>query len=141
MSLVSPKEGIPGILSPLSKHHRMAHRLDYPSNFNNKLDSPFHTTIRLSGRFKVGDLVAEFLNKEFKGHVKVIDKRRILLDSLNDWIAGLDTGYDRDKTIKMVKTMYKNKGVDFATTPVYIYLLKRVEAQVGVSIQQAKILA
>lgn len=119
----------------------MAHRLDYPSNFNNKLDSPFHTTIRLSGRFKVGDLVAEFLNKEFKGHVKVIDKRRILLDSLNDWIAGLDTGYDRDKTIKMVKTMYKNKGVDFATTPVYIYLLKRVEAQVGVSIQQAKILA
>lgn len=119
----------------------MAHRLDYSHNWNNKLDSPIHTTIRLSGRIKVGDLVAEFLNRDFKGHVKVIDKRRVLLDTLNDWVAGLDTGYGRDETIKLVKTMYKNKGVDFDTTPVFIYLLKKVEVQVGVSLEQAKILA
>lgn len=119
----------------------MAHRLDYLQNFNNKLDSPFHTTIRLSVRFRVGDVIAEFLNNEFKGHVKVIDKKRVLLDSLNDWVAGLDTGYDRTETIKMVKTTYKNKGVDFTTTPVYIYLLKRVQVHTGISIEQAKILA
>lgn len=119
----------------------MAHRLDYSHNWNNKLDSPIHTTIRLSGRFKVGDLIAEFLNNEFKGHVKVVDRRRVLLDSLNDWMAGLDTGYDRNETIKLVKTMYKNKGVDFDKTPVFIYLLKKVEVQVGVSLEQAKILA
>lgn len=119
----------------------MAHRLDYSTNWNNKLDSPIHTTIRLSGRFRVGDVIAEFLNNEFKGHVKVIDKKRILLDSLNDWVAGIDTGYTRDETIKLVKTMYKNKGVDFATTPVYLYLLKRTEVQVGITMEQAKILA
>lgn len=119
----------------------MAHRLDYSHNWNNKLDSPVHTTIRLSGRFKVGDLIQEFLNGQPKGYVKVIDKRRVLLSTINDWIAGLDTGYSREETIRMVKTMYKNKEVDFDRTPVYLYLLKRQEVQESITLEQAKILA
>lgn len=119
----------------------MAHRLDYSHNWNNKLDCPIHTTIRLSGRLQVGYLVAEFFKGEYKGHVKVIDKKRILLDTLNDWVAGLDTGYDAAETIRIIKTMYKAKNIDWEKTPVYYYLLKRVEVQTSITPEQAMILA
>lgn len=47
--------------------------------------------------------------------VEVKAVKTMKLHQVNEFIARLDTGYNVEEFCKTVKTMYKNKGVDFET--------------------------
>lgn len=103
--------------------------LRYNTNWNGKLLNPIHTTLRLwlpAVYFK-GAKFDETLNDVYMGTVIVVDIKRIKLNAINDWIAGLDTGYLADPCKEMIKTMYKAKVSDWDTQELAFMLLKKVD--------------
>lgn len=101
-------------------------KLTFGTNWNNKLNSQYFTTIRLSGRFKVDDLVEVEDRGVAKGVYQIIDKRRMdNYTKINDWMAYLDTGYNAEETRKILDNMYKN--VNLASQPIYYYLVGKYQ--------------
>ena len=101
--------------------------ITFSTNWNNKLSCKYFTTLRMSNRFQIGQTYDVVNSKLDTFQVVVIDKRRIMMDQINPFIAGIDTGYTVEETKKILTTMYKNKGVDFDRDPLYLYLLKKVD--------------
>lgn len=102
-------------------------RLDFSTNWNNKLDCQCFTTLRLSGRLKVGAIVEVWEKNTFRGEHRVLDKKR--LDSIgliSDWLAYLDTGYNGDETRAIIKRMH-GKITKWDEQPIYYYLLQKVK--------------
>lgn len=102
--------------------------LVFTTNWNNKLNCNFFTTLRLRGNLYKGMTVMIKFEKDFtlEGPCKIVDKREMKLKDINEWIAAIDTGYGLEETINILKTMYKDKGVDWDFVPIYFYLLKRI---------------
>lgn len=87
-------------------------------NWNNKLDSKrFFTSIRLynPSKYKVGIIYRVREAKELKTGwedlrepllAKIVSEAIFLIDKLPVMTAALDTGYTREETIAMMKTMY-----------------------------------
>lgn len=102
----------------------MSQKLDFSSNWNGKLDCTCFTSLRLSGRFEVGDVVEVWHKKTVKGAATVIDKKRLInIDQINDWIAYLDTGYNAEQCRDIIRKMYAAIK-DWDTQPIYYYLFK-----------------
>lgn len=99
-------------------------KLEFSTNWNNKLDCTYFTTLRLSGRFSVGDTIEIWLKKQFKGEGKVVKKRTINLKDISDIMAYLDTGYSAEETRDIIKKMHP-KITNWDTTPVYYYLIHK----------------
>lgn len=97
--------------------------LIFSHNWNKKLHCNCFTTIRISGRFSKGNEIDILLKGEKLGVAKVIDKKQIYLEQITEGMAYLDTGYNRDETIKIIKTMYPEVN-DWTSKPIYWYLLK-----------------
>jgi hypothetical protein len=98
-------------------------KLSFSRNWNNKLDADCFTTLRLSGRFDIGDLVDIDLNGKPKGLAKVLDKKRLSnIEAINDWVAYLDTGSNAAKTKEIIKRMHI-KVADWVYQPIYYYLM------------------
>lgn len=101
-------------------------KLGFSYNWNNKLDCSAFTTIRLSGRFDIGDTVevTETVKKQkvSRGLANCLGKKRFKLDDLNEFMAQLDTGYDVQECKNIIKRMYKN--VDWTKAYLYFYLFK-----------------
>lgn len=95
--------------------------LDFSYNWNNKLDCRFFTTIRRSARFEVGDVVEVFLGADRLGEVEIKGKKHLTIATLNDWIAGVDTGYSVEETVKILKRMYADLN---DATPLFFYLCR-----------------
>ncbi|MFN4254559.1 MAG: hypothetical protein ACK4Q5_06095 [Saprospiraceae bacterium] len=99
-------------------------RFDFSTNWNNKLSCAAFTTLRLSGRFAVGDRGEVWLKDTFLGVVEVIDKKRFESPAvINEWVAQLDTGYSADETRNILARMYRDVQ-DWSRQPVYYYLLR-----------------
>ena len=98
--------------------------LAFSNNWNNKLGCDFFTTLRLSGRFEKGQRVEIWLGETNLGIAEIRDKRSLKIEHINDFIAGIDTGYPPQETIEILKQMYKGKAVDWDTQPIYLYLVK-----------------
>jgi len=101
--------------------------LNFSYNWNNKLDCKAFTTLRLSDRFSVGDKVQINLKKKEHSKGIIIDKRIIVLDNINNYIAYIDTGYDKEECKEILKKMYKNKDIDWETKPIFFYLIKKIK--------------
>ena len=99
--------------------------LKFSYNWNNKLDCKVFTTLRLSSKYEVGDLVEVKLNSLYKFNAIIIGKKVIKMEKINDYIAYLDTGYDTDECRGILKKMYKD--VDWTTQNLYYYLVKRTD--------------
>ena len=99
----------------------MKHDLTFSTNWNKKLDCDYFTTLRLSGRMNVGDLV-EVTAKGYNFLAEVVEKKQITLDMIDNFIAFVDTGYNAEETQKIIRTMYKDI-TDWNVRPVYRYLL------------------
>lgn len=97
-------------------------KLEFSTNWNNKLSNDYFTTIRISGRLKKGDIVEVIDRGVGKGMYEVIDVRRMKLADINDWIGFLDTGYSGEETQQIFRKMYK-KVTDWDTRPMYWYLI------------------
>lgn len=102
--------------------------LKFSYNWNKKLDCKAFTTIRLSDKYKIGDecqiLLQVGKNKiaEIKGVAVILDIREFALDSLNSFIAHIDTGYSVDECRKIIMRMYPD--ADWSTQKLKLILLK-----------------
>lgn len=89
----------------------------FSTNWNNKLDCKCFTTIRLHNdkKYVVGEIYDIYLNDEYRGPAKLLEKRKLHLQKINEFIARLDTGYSAAETKGILKKMYKkdNPLLDF----------------------------
>jgi hypothetical protein len=82
--------------------------------------------LRLSKNYNFGDQVEVMLANEHLCNAQIIGKKHFMLDGINSFIAGVDTGYSTEDCQKLLMTMYKNKNVDWSKQPIYFYLVKKV---------------
>ncbi len=100
--------------------------LKFSYNWNKKLDCKVFTTLRLTNFFDIGDEIDILLNSKKICVGKIIYKKCININQINDWIAYLDTGYDKIECKKILEKMYKNKNIDWKTQKIYFYLIKKI---------------
>lgn len=103
-------------------------KLIFSYNWNHKLDCNVFTTLRLSDRFKIG----EYVNvecKSLKFVAQIIDKKTIMLNQINNFVAYLDTGYSVDECRNLLRKMYKNKNVNWDVQKINFYLLKKIKKE------------
>ena len=100
----------------------MDKKLNFSYNWNNKLNCKVFTSLRMTNRFDIGDRVEISLKDKPLGVGIVKGKKSFLIDGINDFIAYIDTGYNRDECIKMLKRM--NKISDWSKKKIHFYLIK-----------------
>lgn len=99
-------------------------QLHFSYNWNKKLNGTAFTSLKLSNRFSIGDKVEILLKDEVIGEAEVIGKKTLKLADINDYIAYLDTGYNKSRCKEILTTMYKNKKIDWDTQIIRFYLFK-----------------
>lgn len=104
-------------------------KLSFSYNWNNKLDNDCFTTLRLRNdlRYHLGDKMEAELNGVSKGMVYFEDIKHLKLDSINEFVARLDTGYCREKCIEIIKTMYKNKNINWNVQQLSLILCVKIK--------------
>ena len=102
-------------------------KLEFSTNWNNKLDCKCFTTIRIYNPQKhfYGNKFEVFLQKKYKAKVEVLSVGVIKIKDLTDYICYLDTGYSKQETIEILKKMYPR--IDFKNQHLTILLLKKIE--------------
>jgi len=100
--------------------------LTFSTNWNSKLGCNAFTTIRISNDFhKVGETFEVKQKGRTIGKFKIVHKRQFKLEQLTDGMAYLDTGYNRQDTINIIKRIYSSKDYDWTTITLdYILLVK-----------------
>lgn len=92
----------------------MKRQLKFTYNWNNKLDCVCFTTLRLSGNWEEGMEVDVWLKGKdgwiAKGPAVILDKKTFHLNSINEFIARLDTGYSAEQCKTIVRKMYKKEN-------------------------------
>lgn len=85
-------------------------RLDFKTNWNNKLNCAAFTTFRIHNpdKYRVGAVLAVYLRDKFMFEAEVIDTRDMYLYQVSDFVAYIDTGYDVQQFKQIVRTIYKN---------------------------------
>lgn len=102
------------------------YRLNFSTNWNNKLYCKCFTTVRLynSKRYYKGAEFEVFIQNKSLGKARVKGVRMIYLDELDNYITMLDTGYPVDLAKGIFERMYKNKVTDWRTQPLAWVLLE-----------------
>ncbi|NQU34246.1 MAG: hypothetical protein HQ521_13530 [Bacteroidetes bacterium] len=102
--------------------------ITYSYNWNNKLDCLAFTTIRLrnDNKYFVGAIKECYLHKKYHSKVKIIAIKHFLLSDLNEFMAYIDTGYSREQTIAIIKKMYKNSNINWATKQLSFILQRKM---------------
>lgn len=101
--------------------------IPFSQNWNGKLDCDFFTTLRLANnnKYRVGDAYEITLKGIVFCHAKIVEVRYIVIEQVNDWIARLDTGYDAEACKTLIKTMYKNKQIDWRSQRLAYIMLEK----------------
>lgn len=101
-------------------------QIEFSTNWNKKLNTNFFTTIRLSNtaKYHVGKCFKVIKKEEYLFDVIIKGIRYCKIDELPEFTCYTDTGYSKDETIKMLKTMYSKKQVDWSKQLVSIILLE-----------------
>ena len=101
---------------------------NFSYNWNGKLDCKAFTTIRLSDKCEVGDeIFVSLKGKRLPNMYLVKDRKALKLDSINDFIGYLDTGYSAEETKDMLRKMYSKKNVNWEKQTIFLYLLVRIK--------------
>jgi len=100
--------------------------LKFNTNWNNKLNCDVFTTIRFSKKYLylVDKRFKIYLKDKYQFDVILIDVKQILLKDLDNFTSFLDTGYDKQETIKIIKTMLKDVNEN---SFIYLLLLKKIK--------------
>lgn len=99
-------------------------QLEFSYNWNNKLACDCFTTLRISNRFDVGELVDISLNDRHLSLGTVIAKTAIRMGAINEFIARLDTGYSAAECKEVLRKMYPGALVK-DTDILYLYLVEK----------------
>jgi hypothetical protein len=102
-------------------------KLEFSTNWNNKLDCKCFTTIRLYNHAKHfnGNQFEVYLRKKYSAKVEVIALSLLKLSQLSDYVSYLDTGYNREETKAILVKMYPH--IDFTKRHLVVLLLKKIE--------------
>lgn len=86
-------------------------RIKFSFNWNNKLECTFFTTLRFYDpiKYQVGHTYDVYLKNKFLGEAELINLRKVHHDQINEFIAGIDTGYSVEETKNILERMYKGK--------------------------------
>ncbi len=94
--------------------------LSFSYNWNKKLECDFFTTLRLFNpvKYGIGNKLIIELKAEQKKIAEVVGHKKVMLDDINEFIAGLDTGYSVIETKNILRRMYpsvnwKTQGLSF----------------------------
>lgn len=101
--------------------------IDFSNNWNNKLDNIYFTTIRLYNqkKYTTKNNFNITLQHQFIKKAVIVDIRIIYLSEINDFIAGLDTGYTVAECKNIFKRMYPK--IDFTTQKLQFILLTTIK--------------
>lgn len=105
-------------------------QITFTYNWNNKLSGKIFTTLRLKNpKFRLDETYEIYLRKGkgfvFLCHATIIDIRHIKLSAINEYIAGLDTGYSAHECKSLIQTMYKRINPDWNTQVLSFILLRK----------------
>ncbi len=106
-------------------------RLEFSQNWNNKLNGEAFTTIRLwnEKKYFAGNELPVYEKDFSHGFARIISVKRLKLHQINEHIARLDTGYSARECQEMLRTMYKNKRIDWDSQELAYCLLVYVEQE------------
>lgn len=98
--------------------------LSFSYNWNKKLDCDFFTTLRLYNptKYKVGNKLIIEMKLVQQKVAEVVAHKKIMLADINEFIAGLDTGYSVEETKNIFRRMYPN--ANWQTQALSFVLLK-----------------
>jgi hypothetical protein len=89
----------------------------------------YFTTIRLYNprKYTKGSFFDVYLTGVYMGEFVIEDTKRLTIETMNEWIAKIDTGYTLEETRTIIRTM--NKTVDNFTdqSSLSYILLKRID--------------
>lgn len=104
-------------------------RLEFTHNWNNKLQCKSFTTIRLwnERKYVEGKELPVYLHGFDRGFARIISVKKIKIEQINEHIARLDTGYSARECKELIRTMYKNKNIDWEKQYLAYCLLQFVE--------------
>ncbi|MBL4760585.1 MAG: hypothetical protein JKY80_07020 [Mariprofundaceae bacterium] len=102
--------------------------VDFGYNWNHKLNCRMFTTLRLKDRFVPGEIHEIRLKGKVKGNAVVVEVRPLMLHQINAFIAGIDTGYNRNECHAILKKMYKAKNLNWNTQIIQFVLFQYIDA-------------
>ena len=98
-------------------------KLEFNYNWNNKLQCKVFTTIRLDNpKYTEGVKYDIVLKGESLGTAQIIGVKKMFLKDINEYIAGIDTGYSAEECKNIIMKMYPK--CDFEKTKLLFILLK-----------------
>ena len=83
--------------------------LKFSTNWNNKLECRYFTTVRIVNKFTVGERIIIVFKNKFK-FGRVMETRKIKGEDFNDFLCYLDTGYNLEQTKSIILKMYDRKN-------------------------------
>jgi hypothetical protein len=100
--------------------------ISFSFNWNNKLDCKSFTTIRIlqPDKYRTGETYIITLKRKELFQAKIIEIKPFWLKDLNEFIAYLDTGYNKEECTEIIKKMYQN--INFQQKQISLILLKKV---------------
>lgn len=106
----------------------MKETLSFSTNWNNKLECDYFTTLRLFNTKKF--IKGKIFNvtgrpNRFCFDAEVIDVKNTSINTISDWMAYLDTGYSAEETKEILRTMYKKYFPNATNIELNYVLLKK----------------
>ena len=107
----------------------MRNEIKFSQNWNNKLSAKRFTSIRPKDdeKYRVGETFAIVLNGKLLFYADIIAIEHKFLHQVDDFEAGVDTGYSAPEFIAIFTTMYKNYNIDWDKRMVSKILFKRLK--------------
>lgn len=104
-------------------------KINFSYNWNNKLDCLMYTTIRLrnDNKYKNGQIYEITFKDKPHSRAIIIAIKHFKLDQINEFIAGLDTGYSVEECVNIIQKMYP--GMEWEYQQLSLILLKKVDQQ------------
>lgn len=101
--------------------------LNFSYDWNKKLYCNFFTTIRLENpnKYSTGKKYRIFLKNLHIKDAEIVEIKTIKIDKINNFIAGIDTGYNIETCIEIIKKMYPKSN--WNTQKIYFILLKTID--------------
>jgi hypothetical protein len=102
-------------------------QISFSTNWNNKLNCQAFTTLRIRNdrKYTVGNHYELYLQKKFLALGFCVAIKHFTIDKLNDFIAYIDTGYDKQEVIEILRKMYPN--INIYQKEFSLILLKKIK--------------
>jgi uncharacterized protein YqfB (UPF0267 family) len=106
-------------------------KLVFSYNWNNKLAGKYFTSLRIRNdqrfvQFKSYEICIRKKKQDiFFCYATLINFAYYRLDQINDFVAGIDTGYSMTECREMIKTMYKNQKIDWEKQQLVFCLFRK----------------